>query len=441
MFAQHVGRPTPRPQEVSAISAQWTLRLRSGSFLGQLATIAVVHVGMGIAVPLLPLLLLVAVGMFTNLGAQRHLDHHGQLPPWLLPALLAFDVVHLTALLYLTGGPMNPFSFMYLVLIALATVVLPPRATWGLVALSVLGSGVLFVWHRPLHFHGLGDSDPMRIHLVGMWVAFSIAAAFIVYFLLRIRRALAQREAELEAARSLAARKDKLASLVTMAAGAAHELATPLGTIAVAAGELERGLREGDDRAAALEDIRLIRAQVARCRGVLDKLAQESGGPAGEGLRDTTLSALILAAQEGLPAERIQVVLSDDLPRLRLPLRSLSQGLRSLLRNALDATPSAPTSPATVEVTAWGDDHVIRIAVRDHGAGMSPQTLSRIGEPFFSTRAPGQGLGLGVFLCRAVVESLAGQLTFESTPGQGTCATITLPRGTLRPGRIEARAA
>lgn len=437
MVTSNAERPHPRLPEVSAISAQWTLRLRFGSFLGQLATIAGVHFGMGIAVPLLPLLSLVCSGLVTNIWAQRYLDQSGTLPAFMLPALLCFDVVQLTALLYLTGGPMNPFSFMYLVQIALATVVLPPRATWGLVALSLLGSGVLFVWHRPLHFHGFDDGDPMRIHLWGMWIAFSIAAGFIVYFLLRIRRALAQREAELEGARSLAARKDKLASLVTMAAGAAHELATPLGTIAVAAGEVERQLRTDGDRECALSDIRLIRAQVARCRSVLDKLAQDSGGPAGEGLCDATVQELLSAAQEGLPSERIRFTVAESVPSLRLPLRSLAQGLRSLLRNALDASPC----DTPIEVTVRSDDHTLRIEVLDHGKGMSRETLLRIGEPFFSTRAPGQGLGLGVFLCRAVVESLSGQLTFESTPGQGTRAILTLPLGEVMSQRATGLAA
>lgn len=416
------GRPIRRPLEVSAISAQWTLRLRFGSFLGQLATIAAVHFGMGISVPLVALITLVALGLLTNVLAHRNLMR-GALPGWMLPTLLAFDVAHLTALLYLTGGPMNPFSFMYLVLIALAAVVLPPRATWGLVALSVLGSGVLFLWHRPLHFHGLDDVDPMRIHLQGMWVAFSVAAAFIVYFLLRIRRALAQREAELEAARSLAARKDKLASLVTMAAGAAHELSTPLGTIAVAAGEVERQLRGDGNRELVLDDIRLIRTQVARCRGVLEKLAQDSGGPTGEGLVQTTAEALLHAAQEGLPVGRVRIVISGNPPLLRLPVRSLAQGLRSLIRNALEASP--PDTP--IEVTVRAVEQTLQIEITDRGSGMSPETLQRIGEPFFTTRAPGQGLGLGVFLCRAIVENLLGQLTFSSADGQGTRALITLP--------------
>lgn len=413
--------------DVGAINAQWTLRLRFYSLAGQLSTVCAVAWGMGIEVPLAPLLGLIALGFMSNIAALLGLRLRAQVPAWLLPLLMGFDVLHLTALLYLTGGPMNPFSFMYLVLIALATVVLPPRATWGLVGLSVACSAVLFLWHRPLDWHSHGVGDPMRIHLYGMWVAFSVAAGFIVYFLLRIRRALGQREQELEAARSLAIRRDKLASLATLAAGAAHELATPLSTIAVAAKELERQLCSGGDarQPLAIEDVQLIRMQVARCRAVLDQLAREAGDSTGESLREVTAAELAAAAQEGLGSPSlVQVRIGDELaPGLRLPVRSLAQALRALLRNALDASPPG----AAVELAIQAQPSGLHIEVSDRGQGMEPEVLRRVGEPFYTTKAPGRGMGLGVFLCRAVIEGLGGQLGYESRVGVGTRAIVTLP--------------
>lgn len=428
------GNISPGTPDVSVINAQWTLRLRFGSLLGQLATIVVVFFGMGIHIPLTPLVTLIGLGMVSNIVCLLHVGQQqrrgASLPFWLLPALMGLDVLHLTAMLYLTGGPMNPFSFMYLVLIALATVVLPPRATWGLVGLSVACSAVLFLWHRPLDLHGHdvaeGGANPMRIHLYGMWVASSVAAGFIVYFLLRIRRALAQRETELEAARSLAARRDKLASLATLAAGAAHELATPLGTIAIAAKELERQLGSGPGDAVALEDVRLIRGQVARCRSVLDQLGREAGDSVGESLVQSSALAVLGAAKEGLTgAAQVRVHIDEEVEQLplRLPLRSLAQAVRALLKNALESSPPG----ATVEVTVRFARGALQIEVADRGSGMSAETLRRLGEPFFTTKAPGSGMGLGVFLCHAVFESLGGQLTFTSALGQGTRATATLP--------------
>ncbi len=418
--------PRAATPEVDAINALWTLRLRFGTLFGQLVTIAVVYWGMGIPLPLTSLLALIALSLLGHIVALFLM--RGSMPPpaFVLPALMGLDVLHLTALLYLTGGPTNPFSFMYLVLIALATVVLPPRATWGLVALSLGCSAVLFVWHRPLDWHGTGTADPMRIHFYGMWVAFGVAAGFIVYFLLRIRRALSQREAELEVARALAARRDKLLSLATLAAGAAHELATPLGTIAIAAKELERQLRNFPEQHLALQDTQLIYAQVARCRGVLDQLSREAGDNRGESLIEITLFELLQAAVQDLPnTAPLHIQISSDAADLVfwLPQRSLAQVLRVLVQNALEA--SSPAQP--VSLSAHRDATCVYITITDQGTGMSAEVLRRVGEPFFTTKPQGKGMGLGIFLCHAVVESLGGLLKFSSISGQGTQATVSLP--------------
>ena len=160
------------------------------------------------------------LNLLSNVGALIFMRRGHRIPPSMLVGLMIYDVVHLTALLYLTGGPYNPFSFAYLVLIALATLVLSERQVWGLAAIAVSGSALLFLHHRPLILPG-GHADHMRTHLYGMWVAFSVAAGFIVYFMVRIRRALNAREAALWKAEQAAAQRDKLASLATLAAGAA----------------------------------------------------------------------------------------------------------------------------------------------------------------------------------------------------------------------------
>ena len=155
---------------------------------------------------------------------------------------MALDVLLFSGLLYLTGGPNNPFSFLYLIPIALASITMRAAWTWMLVGLSLACSAFLFATHQPL---ALGDhSRHMSLHLRGMWVAFGVAASFIVYFLLRVRRALERHERELDAARAGGARQERLASLATLAAGAAHELLTPLSTIAVIAGDLQRDVAQ-----------------------------------------------------------------------------------------------------------------------------------------------------------------------------------------------------
>jgi two-component system sensor histidine kinase RegB len=233
--------PTRRPAipARAAVNLDWLIRLRWAQIVGQAVTIVATHV-VAVPVPLAPLAALVAVGLLANVvlglvvapraasGALLVRDVH-------LAGVMALDIGLLTGMLYLTGGPLNPFGSLYLVQIALATVVLPAAWAWALVALSFAGFGALLVEHRPLLM-------PDATRMIGMWVALGVAAAFIVYFLWRITTALAEREAELTLARNLTARQEKLASLATMAAGAAHELSTPLSTVALVAKELERHL-------------------------------------------------------------------------------------------------------------------------------------------------------------------------------------------------------
>ena len=338
---------------------------------------------------------------------------------------MALDVLLLTGLLYFTGGPFNPFSFLYLVHIALAAVVLRPRATWALAGLSLLCSGILFVDHRPLPLAGLDHDAQMHVHLRGMWVALGVATGFIVYFLMRVMRALAERDAELAEARHLAARQEKLASLATLAAGAAHELATPLATIAVTAKEVERQLAAVPPSAMS-EDISLIRAQVERCRDILDRMAAGAGESAGEGPREVSVAEVVTASVAELGSEvplRVAIEPGLEARRLRLPPRALSQALRGLLQNALDA------SPEGMEIRLEANERAgwLQFVIQDRGTGMPAEVLARVGEPFFTTKPPGRGMGLGLFLARALVERLDGRLQIQSAPGQGTTATVSLP--------------
>jgi two-component system, sensor histidine kinase RegB len=307
--------------------------------------------------------------------------------------------------------------------------------TWMLVALSFVGFGLLVFAHEPLPM-------PDSTRMVGMWVALGVASAFVVHFLLRITGALAAREGELAAARHLAARQERLASLATMAAGAAHELSTPLGTVALAAKELERALLAGrsagapaaaaapDDR--LIDDARLIREQVGRCRTILDQMAQ-GAGTIGESLSKLSVRELLAEAATGTrAAPTLHVQLSPEVADLLLemPRQAVASALRSLLTNAQDASSPEHSVVVRAVAEAAGSGEQLALSIIDRGAGMDSDVLSRIGEPFFTTKAPGRGMGLGMFLARAVVEGVGGTLHLDSVPGRGTTAQVTLP---LRP--------
>jgi two-component system, sensor histidine kinase RegB len=409
------------------INLSWLVKLRWAAMAGQLITIGVVHEAMGIELQLAPLLGLIALSLATNLFAFWWTARDRTVAPWAIPALMIFDTLLLTALLYLTGGPFNPFSFVYLVQIALATVVLSPRSTWTLVLLSLACSAFLFVGYEELPLAKMSHSQHMRIHLIGMWVAFGVAAAFIVYFLLRITRALATRDAELYSARSLVARQEKLASLATLAAGTAHELATPLSTIALAARELDHQLADASKLDEARADATLIREQVQRCRAILDRMAIRGGEFAGESPVRVERASVVreaLAELAALPRIRVELAEKADACTFDAPPRALAVTLQNLLRNAQDASEE---KGGDVVLSASVVDSKVRIEVRDQGAGMPRDVLDRIGEPFFTTKPPGRGMGLGIFVSRAMVEQLGGHLSIASDPAKGTCVTIDLP--------------
>ena len=407
------------------ISLGWLIRLRWGAAAGQAVTLAVAQGVLHASLPVAPLVALVLAMPASNLllAMARPV---ARAPRALCGAVLTFDALQLTGLLHWAGGAANPFSVLYLVYITLAAVVLGARWAWFLAALCVGCYGLLFSFQVPLEHVGHPDSG-MRLHLQGMWVAFCVAAGLTAYFVVHMSTAIERRDAEMAAMRDRAARNERLASLATLAAGAAHELGTPLATIAVAARELERSLRAlpGPAAAALLEDAALIRSELDRCRAILDRMAAEVGQTPGEAPAEFTASELLadtVAALPGPQRGRVRTTAGED-ALLRAPRRALLQVVQNLLRNALDAC----VDGVTVSVQAPGPGFVVLL--HDDGPGMPPEVLGRVGEPFFSTKGPGGGLGLGVFIARCLCEQMGGRLVLESSPGLGTTARVEIPAG------------
>jgi len=407
-----------------AINFSWLVKLRWGAIAGQIVTILGVAHFMGVKLPLPTLFAIIAVELLSNIACVIAARREHDIAEWWSGVVMVLDVLLLTALLHFAGGPFNPFSFLYLVEIAVAAVILRARWTWTLVVVALVGSGALFVGRREAL---VSTGDHMQLHLRGMWVAFGVAASFIVYFLMRVRRDLEAREAELVEAERRVDRQERLASLATLAAGAAHELATPLGTIALAAGELERHLERAQADGASLDDVHLIRAQVDRCRAILDGMAADAGQSAGEQPREIAVVELLRSAVDGLRPEPPITIDAAAIngQRVRVPPRAVAQALKSLLKNAQEASPS----DAAVSLRAAVRADLVEIEVVDRGNGMPAPILARAGEPFFTTKEPGRGMGLGLFLTRTVVERLGGELSLSSEAGCGTRALVTLPLG------------
>lgn len=417
-------RRIPQPTRASLVGLPWLVRLRWVSLVA-LAAVFVAAPVWGIRVPVGPIAALLLALAATNvvLALQLRSPEPSRV---VIGTSLLVDGALLTGILYFAGGPMNPFSVVYLVGITLAAVTLGPRWALAIAAVSVGLYALTFVWYEPLQFtDDRGSQYSLALHLGGMWVALSAASALIAYFVGRVSEALEQRERELIATRNAAERSERLAALLALGAGAAHELATPLSSIRVAAGELERAVRaagEGGDR--TTEYVRIIRREIDRCTHVLDQL---SGRAASASAADTRIApaALVEDVRARLGehrAGRLQVALPDHPRPITAPAEALRQVVVALVQNAFDA--SAPGQPVQLRVD---QTHGVRVEIVDEGHGMSDELTARVGEPFVTTKPDGAGLGLGLFLARAFAEQMGGTLQVSSALGRGTSVILELP--------------
>lgn len=437
------------PSRTEAV-LRWLVPLRFLSAAGQAVALGVAQRWLALPLPYARLWLVPAILAASNLAlAQLHRRAPARAARLVVPTLV-FDVALFTLLLAWSGGPDSPFSALYVVQIVLATMTGHRRATWVVALASAALYGLVFVVSTPTHFwHApVLPGAALGLHALGMWVAVVVVAIVITFFMTRIIETLSEREAEMRRLTEVAARNARLASLTTLAAGAAHELGSPLGTIAVIARELERAgaaPARAEDDAAALradlaEDARLLRHEVERCRSILDRMraraahelhAAERTLVAGE------LGEVLFASLD--PADRARVRLTTALPPATPigPRFDVAEVIGPILRNALDA--SGPDDPIEVELDVEAGQ--LRTRVQDRGAGMDESTLEHVGEPFFTTRPPGQGTGLGLFVVNLHLERLGGSLRFASAPGRGTTATVAWPLAAAGGGTALAAAA
>ena len=346
-----------------------------------------------------------------------------------LGSMLVLDVILLTVLLAFTGGPANPFSLLFLVQITLSAVVLSRTWTWSLGILSILGFGFLFFFHVPLSlFEGHHASGNFSAHLIGMWIAFVAAAILISLLVGKVSQTLRNHERELLRLQSLVARQERVSSLAALAAKAAHEMGTPLGTIAIVANELERYARDVETNEHVSAEAKLIRSEVDRCSQILREMSSQGAELTGETPTLIAIGSLLQKLRESFPEPQRNAIQIDAPPDLSasLPIETTRQVLSALVKNAFEAS----STGQTVHVAGESTSGLLRFIVKDSGSGMAPEVLDRIAEPFYSTKRPYRGMGLGTFLVRVFAEDMGGSLTFDSAVNQGTTAILELPLAT-----------
>jgi two-component system sensor histidine kinase RegB len=416
--------PAPAPGRVRVRTLVATRWIAVG---GQIVTLLAVSEGLGAPLPMTSAMAAVGCSAALNLWVMLRRGLNGWHSDGEAALFLAYDVLQLSALLYLTGGLNNPFSMLVVAPIAISASTLSLGSTLALLLLAFGCLSLLMPLHLPLPWPG-GGLDLPQVYVMGMWTALSLGMAFVAFYAWRVAEEARRMSDALAATQLALAREQELSSLGGLAAAAAHELGTPLGTIALVAKELAREI-DGTDEIA--EDIRLLNGQAERCREILARLAHNPQGQAEASLGIMKLGALLLAAAEPhrregkrLEVERISIDSSPEPMLRRSP--ELLQGLANLIDNAMDF------ARAEVRLRAsWSREDVL-LEIDDDGPGFALEVLGLLGEPYVSTRRGVGGMGLGVFISKTLLERTGGSLSFRNRPrGRGATVAIAWPRGTI----------
>lgn len=411
------------------------VRVRWFAITGQTAAVLFVSLSLGFVFPLGISFALIAVSAWLNLFLSFRYNLNHRLDLRTVQLVLAFDILQLTGLLYLTGGLQNPFAVLLVVPVIIAATALSVRSILTLGSMAIACASMLVIWHLPLPwYHGVTLELPLMF-VLGVWCAIASTLIFSGVYVYRIAEEARLLGDALSATELVLQREQHLSALDGLAAAAAHELGTPLATITLVVKEMQRALRKDDH---FTDDIQLLSSQAQRCREILRRLTSLSS----EGEEHMSKLALSSLIEEVIAPHRnfgIQIAVEQKTegkagakPAGNEPVvrrnPGIIYGLGNLIENAVDFAKSE-----TQVLWSW-DDHFVRITIRDDGKGFSPDMLDRIGEPYMSRRDDeqhGGGLGLGLFIAKTLLERSGAQISFHNRPEpgqQGAEVTIVWPR-------------
>lgn len=398
---------------------------------GQIAVLAGVRFILGFELPLGPVLALIAAGFAVNLYATFAFSPARPLSEREIIGYLTFDTFQIACILFFTGGIQNPFALWLIMQAMLASSNLPLRRA-ALVIGCVIGClTFLALQHYPLPWKTSAGFDlPMQYNL-GIWMALMLGVAFTSAYAYRVAQEHRKLSAALGATQLALSREERLTALDGLAAAAAHELGTPLGTIQVTAHEMAVELPEGPLR----EDAELLVSQAKRCQKILRRLSQS--GQAGDAVHNViSLDSLLReAARPFLTDQDKQIDFRFDSDSGAVPDRmerrpEVIYGLRNLIENACKYAEN------TVEISASWNDQALRVTISDDGPGIPGETMMRLGEPYPRSHNKGHadkgGLGLGFFIAKTLLERTGGVLTFGNHSNRsGAWVGVTWPLANL----------
>lgn len=424
------GMPAQRHTLVSMRRLCW---LRWALLAGQAMLLMSCESVAGIVLPYKPLVFLFAVQAAFNLYTVARLRWHsvrGAMPgDGELMVQMMVDLTALSAILFFTGGATNPFVSFYLPGLAIAAAILPWRLVVVLAVYALSCYSLLLLEYLPLHLHN--PDNAVNYHLAGMWLNFVASAVMIAFFVARLSNVLRQRDAQLNQARELLLREARVEALNDQAAAVAHEIGTPLATLAVIAGELradaEDAQRGATTVAGYLPDLRTMEQQLELCRSILARLREDHETLAPQRI-DAWLGPFVERWQLRHPQASLQADVAPEAAAQAVDTARVSQILTIVLDNAARSQHAVVDDPRLgppLRLTIARDADALLCRVIDHGQGIPAGLRAQLGEmPVTSTHG---GQGIGLYLAQSAARQLGGQLAWHDNPGGGTVTELRLP--------------
>ncbi|MEM7776410.1 MAG: ActS/PrrB/RegB family redox-sensitive histidine kinase [Pseudomonadota bacterium] len=409
---------------------QTSVRLRWFAVAGQAATVAIVFLGLGFDLPVGLCLLVIAISAWLNVYLRIRYSGGHRLDATHATGLLAYDILQLAALLYMTGGIDNPFTVLVVAPVTVSAATLPPRNTIVLGSLAFVVTIALANWHLPLPWVPGETFVLPTVYRFGTFAAVTACLIFLAFYAWRLAKEARQMSAALAATELVLASEQKLHALDGLAAAAAHELGTPLATIVVVAKELEREIAVHPELA---EDVRLLQVEALRCREILQKLTRAPTEQDPMHAR-MTLEQLADEAAEPYRDRRVGIEIRSTAIDGEAPVTERRPGVLfgvgNLIENAVDFASN------TVRIALWWSASEVSITIIDDGPGFPPDVLDHIGDPYVTSRwsqrsrTSAGGLGLGVFIAKTLLERSGARLHIanRAAPETGAVVRITWPR-------------
>ncbi len=400
------------------------LLLRSIAIACELLGLLLASQWLQMSFPLLPMLLVIGLHAVINVITWLRLKHARQVYAPEFALQLALDTLVLALLLFFSGGYTNPFVSLFMVPLLITASILPKKYTWFMALLTVGCYTILMFYYMPLaqpQMHSMQHESEFGLHVLGMWFSFLLSAGLVVFFMVRMSNSLRERDQALAKAREKALHDEHLVALGTLATGAAHELGTPLATMAVLANEMKYDHADDPD---VIEKAEIFRSQLERCKAIISEISASAGQARGEGGGSVAIDAYLHQVVKQWQIVRPQAQLTLELHGITpaphiLADKTLTQAIINVLNNAADA------SLDHVEIAAHWDKQQLTIDVLDQGPGLHEAVIGAVGTPFFTTKPEGHGLGL--YLARGVMSRYNGTLELSNRSPRGAQARLTLP--------------